>query len=208
MRPSRLLWLLAGALWVLLLAGGWHALLRHDLRPGSNGTVPATWPAESSLHLDPQRPTLLMFAHRNCPCTRTSLGELEYILAHGSDVVAARVVLVAPAGASTDRVGRDIEALARSLPNGDVAVDRGGTEARRFGVRTSGHVVLYGPEGRLLFSGGITDGRGHAGDNDGRRAVLAWLQDGVAQRRTAPVYGCLLFANEGEAKGEDDSWNP
>jgi hypothetical protein len=208
MRPSRLFWLLAGALWVLLLAGGWHALLRHDLTPGSRGTVPSIWPAASALHPDSRRPTLLMFAHRNCPCTRTSLGELEHVLASCSERVAACVVLVAPAGASADRVGRDIETLARSLPDAEVVVDRGGAEARRFGVRTSGHVVLYGPEGRLLFSGGITDGRGHAGDSDGRRAVLAWLQDGVAERRTAPVYGCLLFANDGEAEGEDDSWNP
>lgn len=208
MRPVRSFWLLGFALWVLLLAGGWHVLLRHDLTPGSGGRVPPTWPADSSLHLDREYPTLLIFAHRNCPCTRTSLGELEHILARCSDRVAARAVLVAPAGATADRVGRDIEALARSLPGAEVAVDRGGVEARRFGVRTSGHVVLYGVEGRLLFSGGITESRGHAGESEGRRTVLAWLQDDIAERRTAPVYGCLLFANDGEAEGEDDSWNP
>jgi hypothetical protein len=149
-----------------------------------------------------------MFAHRNCPCTRTSLGELEYVLAHCSDRVAARIILVAPAGAAADRVGRDIEATARLLPGVEVGVDRGGREARRFGVRTSGHVLLYGADGRLRFSGGITDGRGHAGDNDGRTTVLAWLRDGVAERGTAPVYGCLLFADNGEVGEEDVSWNP
>jgi hypothetical protein len=208
MRPSRLFWLLGGSLWLLLLAVGWLVLLRHDRTPGSRGSVPPTWPAESTLSLNPQRPTLLIFAHRNCPCTRTALGELEHILAHCSDRVAVHVLLVAPAAATADRVGRDIEALARSLPDVDVVVDRGGAEARRFGVRTSGHVVLYGAEGCLLFSGGITDGRGHAGDNDGGQTVLAWLQDGSAERGTAPVYGCLLFANGGEMTEEDGSWNP
>src|SRR5690349_6223255 len=208
MRPLGSLWLLGTVLWALLLAGGWLVLLRHDRTPNSQGAVPATWPAASSLSLDVRQPTLLMFAHRHCPCTRTSLGELGQILAHGGGRVAARVVLVAPDGVEQDRVSRDIERLARSLPAVDVVVDRGGLEARCFGVRTSGHVVLYDVHGRLRFSGGITQGRGHAGDNDGRRTVLAWLQDGVAERRTAPVYGCLLFANEGAAEGEGESWTP
>jgi hypothetical protein len=208
MRPWGSFWFLGTLLWALSLAGGWCVLLRHDRTPNFLGSVPATWPADSSLLLDARQPTLLMFAHRNCPCTRTSLGELEQILAHGGGRVAARVVLVAPDGVEPDRVSHDIEARARALPGVKVLTDRGGREARRFGVRTSGHVVLYDMRGRLRFSGGITEGRGHAGDNDGRRTVLAWLQDGVAERRSAPVYGCLLFASEGELEGEGESWTP
>jgi hypothetical protein len=107
-----------------------------------------------------------------------------------------------------DRVGRKIEALARSLPETEVLVDPDGREALRFGARTSGHVVLYGVDGSLQFSGGITDGRGHAGDSEGGQTLLAWLRDGVAERRTAPVYGCPLLTNDGEEEVEDGSWNP
>ena len=38
-------------------------------------------------------------------------------------------------------------------------------------------------EGALLFSGGITGARGHAGDNAGRARVLALLNDAKAERR-------------------------
>ena len=34
--------------------------------------------------------------------------------------------------------------------------DAGGKLAQRFGVLTSGHVLLYDTDGRLLYSGGIT----------------------------------------------------
>jgi hypothetical protein len=96
-----------------------------------------------------------------------------------------------------------MEDQARSLSRTQVVFDPTGTEARRFRVRTSGHVVLYGADGRLQFSGGITDARGHAGESVGRRAVLAWLRDEADRPRTAPVYGCSLFDEEGEG----ESWN-
>lgn len=200
MRPSRSLWLGIGLLWLALLAGGWFVLLRHEQTPGFAGRVPPLWPVESSLRLHGEQPTLVIFAHRNCPCTRSSLGELRHLLDRCGERVAVRVVLIAPAAGSSDRVGREIEKRARSLPNTEVLVDPKGIEARRFGVRTSGQVLLYGVDGRLRFSGGITDGRGHAGDSEGQRALRAWLQDGVAERDTAPVYGCLLFDNKDEAE--------
>ncbi len=205
MRSPRFFWLL-GVLWVASLAGGWFALLRHQLTPGSPGRVPERWPADSALRLDGERPTLVLFAHRNCPCTRTTLGELEHILTHASRRVSVRVVLLAPSDALSDRVGGDIEARARALPGAEVVVDSDGAEARRFHVRISGHVVLYGADGRLRFGGGITDGRGHAGESEGRRAVLAWLQEGIAERCTAPVYGCSLFTDEEDA-AEEQTWN-
>jgi hypothetical protein len=207
MRSSRSFWVLCAALWVLLLAGGWHTLLRHEFTPGAGGDTPSTWPTESALPRDRERPTLVLFAHRNCPCTRTTLGELEQILTPCSDRVRAVVVLLTPAGGRVDRVGRAIEAMARSLPETEVVADPVGREARRFGVRTSGHAVLYSAEGRLRFSGGITDARGHAGDSEGGRALLAWLQNDTTERRTAPVYGCSLFANDGDEEMEDESWN-
>ena len=50
-------------------------------------------------------------------------------------------------------------------------LDPGGAEARRFGVATSGHVLLYDTRGDLIFSGGITPGRGEQGDNAGPGGV-------------------------------------
>jgi hypothetical protein len=194
----RIFWLFAGVLWIVLLALGWHALLRYERTAGDTGGVPEHWPANSTLPLDPEKPTLVLFAHRNCPCTRIGLQELEYILTKAPGSARVLLVLLAPTEAAADRVGGDIEKQARSLPGAEVVLDADGVEAQCFRVRTSGHVVLYSADGGLLFSGGITDGRGHAGDNAGRRAVLALLRKEETGQRTAPVYGCSLFAEEGE----------
>jgi hypothetical protein len=205
MRWVRSLWLLGAVGWFALLASGWCALLRQEFTPGSAGEVISDWPTASTLPRDRAQPTLVLFAHRNCPCTRQTLGELEQILANVPGRVHAWVVLVAPEEGARDRVGEGLEALARSLPGVQVRLDPQGTEARRFHVRTSGHVLLYDAEGRLRYSGGITEGRGHGGDSVGRRAVLAWLEGRTAMPRTAPVFGCSLFDDEEEK--ESTAWD-
>jgi hypothetical protein len=80
--------------------------------------------------------------------------------------------------------------------------DEGGALSRRFGVLTSGHVLLYDRGGRLLFSGGITGARGHRGDNEGRRAVLARLLGEPVERSSAPAFGCPLFESQPALRAE------
>ncbi len=67
-----------------------------------------------------------------------------------------------------------------------------GREALRFGAATSGQTLLYDASGRLLFSGGITPARGHAGDNDGSDALLELLSGGSGRHHQTPVFGCSL----------------
>ena len=80
-------------------------------------------------------------------------------------------------------------------------IDNDGIEARRFGSSTSGQVMLYNTQGKLLFSGGITASRGHSGDNDGRTAIVALLTQGQALTDETPVFGCQLF---GKAKDQEE----
>jgi hypothetical protein len=56
--------------------------------------------------------------------------------------------------------------------------------------------MLYDARGALLFSGGITGARAHAGDNPGRSALVALLnrQSGT-HASTTNVFGCSLFAS-------------
>lgn len=187
---------LAVAGWIALLAGGWFVLLRHELTAGPKGRLAPTWPTDTAVRLDPERPTLVLFAHRSCPCTRATLSELARILHEVAGRVNVQIVLCVPEGAEADRVGDEMESLARTLPGAQVLVDSEAAEARRFRVRTSGHIVLYSPDGHLLFSGGITDGRGHVGPSPGGQAVLAWLLGTGTETRAAPVYGCSLFEGE------------
>jgi hypothetical protein len=204
MRLVRSWWLLVLASWVALLAVGWKNLLQHAFTAGDAGHVTNQWPAASNLTLDLQRPTLLLFAHRNCPCTRQTLDALEQILTQVPVQVCVEIVLLTPEEAADDRIGEGLESRARSLPGAEVVLDPEGVEARCFGVRTSGHVVLFDKDGHLLYSGGITDGRGHAGENIGRQTVMAWLIGEAVQRRTAPVYGCPLLVDEAET--ESNTW--
>lgn len=198
MRASRLLWLLGGGLWLLFLAGGWYALLRQEFTPGPGDSGPEHWPSRTDLARDPARMTLVLYALRNCPCTRATLSELAEIKARAAEQVSVHIVLVCPEEVRDDRVGADIEALAESLPGVQVRIDAEGREARRFGARTSGQVFLYDRDGQLLFSGGITDSRGHAGESVGRRTIVACLQEGVRERKKTLVYGCPLFADDVE----------
>lgn len=202
MRLSHFMWLFLALGWLALLTCGWYILLRHEFTPGSLGTIPERWPHASMLPLDREQPTLLLFAHRNCPCTRATLQELESILTDADARVRVVVVLLVPQGTVTDRVGGAIEQQARSMPWGVVTLDPQGIEARRFGVRTSGHILLYGTDGQLCFSGGITEARGHAGSSSGKQAVSAFLRNELAERTTASVFGCSLFADEDEESEE------
>lgn len=63
--------------------------------------------------------------------------------------------------------------------------------------------MLYGADGRLLFSGGITGSRGHSGDNEGRRAIVSLLTGEGAYKSDTPVFGCSLFDEDDScSKGE------
>ncbi len=70
--------------------------------------------------------------------------------------------------------------------------DDGALMAAAFGAETSGQVFLYDAQGSLRFSGGITESRGHVGDNAGRAAVEQLLQGKAPVKTRTPVFGCSL----------------
>jgi hypothetical protein len=56
----------------------------------------------------------------------------------------------------------------------------------------------------LAFSGGITDSRGHEGDNDGADAILEIVSGpGVRAVARTPVFGCTLFDGDGNGKVDE-----
>jgi hypothetical protein len=123
--------------------------------------------------------------------------ELNRLLASAPRKVATQVWFSKPKQANADWAHTGLWTSAASMPGVTVHEDAASTEAARFGAATSGHVVLYNQEGRLLFQGGITGSRGHAGENAGENAILAILaKTGIALNET-PVYGCsLLFPQQ------------
>jgi len=186
----------AGALWLFMIAVGVSALWSYESTPGAGAAAPGLWPAASRIKPDADRATLVMLAHPHCPCTRASVGELARLMTQAQGRVTAYVLFVKPAGFSDGWVQSDLWASAAAIPGVTPVLDDGGAEAGLFSAETSGQTVLYDAAGNLLFRGGITSARGHAGDNAGRAAIVSLLTSDEAGGRDTPVFGCPLFAQK------------
>ena len=177
--------------WIAAVAFGLGVLFQYENTPGRVGAVSPEWP-ETQIERATDRPTLVMLAHPHCPCTAASVGELAQIMARLQGRVAAYVLFVKPKGAGRDWEDTNLRRDAEAIPGVKVVLDPDGVEARRFGAETSGHTLLFGTDGRLLFSGGITASRGHAGDNTGEGAIIALLNHQTPARAQTLVFGCAL----------------
>ena len=181
-----------GLVWAIALAGGMFLLMRYAAKPGESANPPQAWPAQSKVPRTDGRATLVMFAHPKCPCTRASISELEALMTHCQKRVSAFVLFVADCNAPSDWSRTDLWDSAAAIPGVQVLRDDGGDEAARFHAATSGQTVLYGANGNLLFHGGITSARGHAGDNFGVESIVSLVNAKAADRTETPVFGCSL----------------
>lgn len=151
---------------------------------------------------------VVVVIHPKCPCSLATLDVVDEIWrrrdrAGGAELL---VLLVRPEGAAEGfEEGRAAERAREMMGRaggGRVEVDVGGEKARRLGATISGHVAVYGAEGELLASGGVTRSRGHSD----RSAVAVAMEtalvagsDGAVGGKnagggvtTAAVFGCAL----------------
>jgi hypothetical protein len=119
--------------------------------------------------------------------------ELNRLLAQSHGEVSPHVLFFAPEKSSSDWTEGSLWSSAKAIPGVMAESDSAGVKARLFGAETSGYVVVYSPSGELLFHGGITAGRGHAGDNSGEQAILSLLSTHEAPTRQTRVFGCALL---------------
>jgi hypothetical protein len=179
-------------LWCAGVAAGTKALWRYSATPGSTGSAPERWPANSLVHPRDGRATLVMLAHPRCPCTRASLSELAELVARGD--ADAWVLFLRPEGAQHGWENTDLWKMAATIPGVRVVADADGTAAKMFGAETSGHLLFYDAGGTLRFSGGITAARGHVGPSAGREAIVAMLQGSEPLQNRALTFGCQLHS--------------
>ena len=201
-RKSILLLVLLGCAWVCTVALGLIVLFRYETTAGAVGSIGSQWPAGSKVELASDGLTLVMFAHPQCPCTRASMTELERIVAHAQGKVRSYVLFYRPGDGGADWDNTGLRRSAAAIPGVTVLSDIDGTEAHRFGSTTSGHTFLFDENGRLLFAGGITATRGHAGDNVGENAIVSLINSRTSQRDRTLVFGCSLVKR---AKGTEDT---
>jgi len=187
-------WTAFGLLWLVAVVAGLVVVARYDNTAGVRAESRGQWPSESRLSHDASGPTLVMIAHPRCTCTRASLAELAEVMARVERRPRAYVVFVRPEALRASPEASDLWQRAAGIPGVTVVRDERGREAESFGAATSGQVFLYDAGGHLLFSGGTTGSRGHAGDNAGRATLVALLKNERAPQHESPVFGCSLFA--------------
>jgi hypothetical protein len=180
------------AAWLLAAAVGVAWMCQYEHTAGNAETTPLHWPSTAAISLDETRDTLVLFAHPKCPCTRATLEELDRLLARGRNKIAAFVFFLQSDELADAWADSDLRKKAAAIPNVTVFNDPQGALAKTFGAQTSGHVVLYSPQGELLFSGGITESRGHSGRNASGIALISRLEREQSSRAETPVYGCSL----------------
>lgn len=181
-------------IWALIVGGGLKMLWAFADTPGPAAAAKGTWPAGASITRDARGPVLVLFLHPQCPCSRATLGELSRLLAVAPAPAAIYAFIYRPSNADAGWEKTDLWDAAAAIRGVQVMTDVGGAQARVFGAFTSGQTLLYGANGALLFNGGITDARGHEGDNAGRTALTSILPGGHPAAIRTPVFGCFLYA--------------
>jgi hypothetical protein len=181
----------AALAWIFGVAAGVGKIHEFESTPGPSASAPDRWPAESRVQQLPGKDTLVILIHTECSCTGASLAELEQIMRRSSDRVAAWVLFTSPVDQNDEKARVRLKSLERT-PGIHVMKDSNGAESKLFGALTSGDVVLYSAQGRLLFAGGITGSRGHEGDNIGSQLLLQALAQEPQASFTHPVFGCSL----------------
>src|SRR5688572_14169778 len=184
---------IAVCLWLTAVSVGVGWLWSYNHAAGALARPPSQWPGTSAIARVADRHTLVMLAHPKCPCTRASIEELSKLMTTTRGRLNAVVIFVTPNKASSEWNQTDLRASAARIPGVTTIVDAGGREASSFGALTSGQVVLYDTHGQLIFHGGITNSRGHIGDNAGRNAIEARILGQSSRTGNSQVFGCPLF---------------
>ena len=184
-----------GILWVFIMALGIVSLERYARIPGDKASVPQVWPKKTKIERE-HTPTLLVFLHPECSCSEATVEELNKLLGKVQSKVKVYAVFAQPEGWSINEVKSGLWKQVGRIPNVERVVDTGRKEAFVFGALTSGHTLLYDNGGRLAFSGGITESRGHVGDNLGEDTIVGLLNNQKMEVSQTNIFGCGLFEEQ------------
>src|SRR5438132_4378522 len=90
------------AAWCVCAGLGLTKMLTYELTPAASAAAPAMWPPAAAIGRDASDPTLVLFLHPRCPCSRATLAELERLIAACNEPFALRIVFVRPQGTGED----------------------------------------------------------------------------------------------------------
>jgi hypothetical protein len=180
-------------LWIACISAGTLVLWAYQYNPGKPAGASSDWPAAGVITRAEDCPTLVLFLHPRCPCSRATLNEFSEALAHTSKPMRCYIVFAASDLSNATTSTSDLWEAASRMSGVKLIKDNDCVIAKAFGAQTSGQTFLYDSNGNLLFHGGITASRGHAGDNIGRSAIKSFVETGRADTASTPVFGCSLY---------------
>ena len=195
--PAKFVWAInvMMAIWICSVVAGTALLVSYSFVTGVAAGPPRSFPTIAEFPRQSSRPLLVMFVHPKCPCSRASINELARLAARCRDQMDLTALFVVPPGSPPDWHKTTLWENANAIPGLRVMTDPEGKLSTEFGVTTSGHCLVYDADEKLLFSGGITSGRGHEGDSSGRAIVTELARNSfVDTPRQCPTYGCPLTA--------------
>ena len=178
--------------WAAAVGAGFSRLWTYAATPGPAATTSAHWPGGTSLTRRAGMPTLVLFLHPFCGCSDATVDELARLVAQVHGRVDVHVLMYRPSYAVPGWESTDLWDAAAAIPGVHVWSDEDAAQTAVFGAFVSGQTLLFDASGTLVFDGGITYARGHAGDNEGRAAIQSFLLHGTAPTRQTPVFGCFL----------------
>ena len=97
-KGSRVLLVIVSIAWVGTVAAGLGYVWVYENSPSELAKAPALWPSESKILRRTNMPTLVLFIHPHCPCSRATIGELAILMAHAQGRVNANIQFVKPIG--------------------------------------------------------------------------------------------------------------
>lgn len=182
--------------WFLTIFTAFASLISYSDRPGSSGSPESTWPENSKISLEKEKSTIVIALHAGCPCSKATLSEYEKVSSRVNDSVTTYALLFVPRNHVELWESNPFKERLERIPGVNIIQDTDGELAHAFGIETSGHVLLYAPDGNLKFSGGITDGRAHEGTSYSETYLENLIDQKENKRRDFHVFGCHLFVNE------------
>ena len=179
--------------WGIAVGLGLEMLWQFQSTPGDAlACQDQAWPSQAPFGLESQQLTLVMFVHPRCPCTVASVSELRRVTAGLGSMPRIHLAILQPLEPDDSWQSNELVQTGCKLPGAEIHWDHGGQIARLFGTNTSGQVLLFDPQGRSLYRGGVTDLRGQEGPSREGEALRRCLVTGRQAERDYPVFGCAL----------------
>jgi len=189
------------AAWAIALGISFYVLMAYTQTTGPISDSPIRLAGFETKEL-PGQWSLVMAVHPQCPCTQSSVSELERLLARADQTPHCQFLIFVPREADPRWMQSPLVNRLNRIRGASIEADVMGKRAEALGMHTSGSVILADPNGIIRFSGGITAARNHEGDSAGKKAALMLLSGKQPPIDRAHVYGCRLD-NEQQVTSDD-----